>query len=163
MSSKTVYLVVEADNIGYGFSVHGPFATKGKAREILKKQYRSIVSDFKNEERAFDDKYITKEMYKVLLEDSDLFYGRIMELAIEEPDTEAERWIKAVKDRMEAKGIDIPENESDIAHIAEEAQHYAAKDEYFVGGFWNAVALAVQDYVEDRDKNTANKEEKDDQ
>ena len=55
--------------------------------------------------------------------------------------------MQAVKDRMEAKNISIP-NESEIAHIAEEAQHYAAKDEYFVGGFWNAIALAVQDYNE---------------
>ena len=53
---------------------------------------------------------------------------------------------------MEAKGIAVPESESDISHIAEEAQHYAAKDEYFVGGFWNAIALAVQDYNEENTK-----------
>lgn len=148
MSGKTVYMVVEADNIGYNFSVHGPFTTKEKARATLKKQYRAIVSDFKSEERTFDDKYITKEMYKVLLEDSDLFYGRIMELVIEEPDTEAERWVKAVKDHMEAKNVSIPQEEYELAHIADEAQHYAAKDEYFVGGFWNAIAFAVQDYLD---------------
>lgn len=150
MSSKTVYLVVEADNIGYDLNAHGPFATKAKARAVLKERYRSIVSECKEEERDFEDKYITKEMYKVLLDDNDLFYGRIKEIVIEEPDTEAERWITAVKDHMDAKNVPIPEDESDLAHIAEEAQHYASKDEYFVGGFWNAIALAVQDYVDEK-------------
>ena len=158
--SNTIYLVVEADNIGYDLNVHGPFATKTKARTALRERYRAIVSECREERRTFEDKYITKEMYKVLLDDSDLFYGRIKEITVDEPDTEAERWIKAVKDHMEAKGIAVPESESDISHIAEEAQHYAAKDEYFVGGFWNAIALAVQDYTMERTSYKPDKEGK---
>lgn len=65
-------------------------------------------------------------------------------------DTEAERWMQAVRDHMEAKGVTIP-SEQEVAHIAEEAQHYAAKDEYFVGGFWNSIALAVRDYNDDKE------------
>ena len=157
--SKTIYLVVEADNIGYDLNVQGPFPTKTKARTALRERYRSIVSECKEERRTFEDKYITKEMYKVLLDDSDMFYGRVKEIVVDEPDTEAERWMQAVKDRMEAKNITIP-NESEIAHIAEEAQHYAAKDEYFVGGFWNAIALAVQDYNMERTNHSPDKEGK---
>lgn len=163
MSSKTMYVVLEADNLGLGINIHGPCATKKEARSFMREQYRSQRREYKLAERIIEDATITAGTYKILLQDGDILYGEIKEITVEEPDTEAERWIKAVKDRMKAKGIAIPENESDIAHIAEEAQHYAAKDEYFVGGFWNAIALAVQDYVEDRDKNTANKEEKDDQ
>lgn len=152
MSSKTMYVVLEADNLELGISIHGPCATKEEARAFMREQYRSHRREYKLEERIIEDSKITATTYKILLQDGDILYGEIKEITVEEPDTEAERWIKAVKDRMEAKGIAIPENESDIAHIAEEAQHYAAKDEYFVGGFWNAIALAVQDHVDAKQK-----------
>lgn len=158
MSSKTMYVVLEADNLGLGINIHGPCATKKEARSFMREQYRSQRREYKMAERIIEDATITAGTYKILLQDGDILYGEIKEITVEEPDTEAERWIKAVRDRMEAKGIAIPENESDIAHIAEEAQHYAAKDEYFVGGFWNAIALAVQDHI-DAEQKSEDKEE----
>ena len=151
MSSKTMYVVLEADNIASDISLHGPYATKDEARYVMRKHFRTQRTEIKLEERVVEESRLTAASYRILLRDGDYFYGQIKEITVEEVDTEAERWIKAVKDRAEAMNISLPENESDIAHIAEEAQHYAAKDEYFVGGFWNAIALAVQVYVDSKE------------
>ena len=148
MSSKTMYVVLEADNIASEISLHGPYATKDEARDVMRKHFRTQRTEFKLDERVVEESSLTAASYKILLRDGDYLYGQIKEITVEEVDTEAERWIKAVKDRAEAMNISLPVNEFDIAHIAEEAQHYAAKDEYFVGGFWNAIALAVQDYLD---------------
>lgn len=157
MSSKTMFLVVEADNIAYDLSVQGPFPTHEVAYAVLLDGYQSNVDAVDKDE--IDSAYLEGDLYKVLHKNENLYYGRIKEIEVEEPDTEAERWIKAVRDRADAMNIPLPENESDIAHIAEEAQHYAAKDEYFVGGFWNAIALAVQDYLDEKGEETDDKED----
>lgn len=159
MSCKTMYVVLEADNIVSEINLHGPYATKDEARDVMKKHFQSQRTEFKLEERVVEESSLTDASYKILLRDGDYFYGQIKEITVEEVDTEAERWIKAVKDRAEAMNISLPENESDIAHIAEEAQHYAAKDPYYVGGFWNAIALATQDYVDAKKDDDGKKEE----
>ena len=128
----------------------------------MREQYRSHRREYKLEERIIEDSKIAAKTYKILLQDGDILYGEIKEITVEEPDTEAERWITAVKDRMDAKNIPIPEDESEINHIAEEAQHYASKNEYFVGGFWDAIALAVQDYVDEKQENEDEGESKND-
>ena len=153
MSSKTMYVVLEADNLCLGINIHGPYATKEEAYAFMKEQYRSHRREYKLEERIIEDSKITATTYKILLQDGDILYGEIKEIAVEEPDTEAERWITAVKDHMDAKNMPIPEDESELSHIAEEAQHYASKNEYFVGGFWDAIAHAVQDYVDEKQEN----------
>lgn len=153
MSNKTMYVVLEADNLELGISIHGPYPTKDEARAFMREQYRSHRREYKLEERIIEDSKIAAKTYKILLQDGDILYGEIKEITVEEPDTEAERWITAVKDRMDAKNIPIPEDESELSHIAEEAQHYASKNEYFVGGFWDAIALAVQDYVDEKQEN----------
>ena len=153
MSSKTMFVVLEADNLGLGINIHGPYPTKDEARAFMREQYRSYRREYKLEERIIDDSAITAKTYKILLRDGDILYGEIKEITIEEPDTEAERWITAVKDHMDAENVPIPEDESEIDHIAEEAQHYASKNEYFVGGFWDAIAHAVQDYVDEKQEN----------
>lgn len=162
MSSKPMYVVLEADNLELGISIHGPCTTKEEARTFMREQYRSHRREYKLEERIIEDSKITATTYKILLQDGDILYGEIKEITVEEPDTEAERWITAVKDRMDAKNIPIPEDESEINHIAEEAQHYASKNEYFVGGFWDAIALAVQDYVDEKQENEDEGESKND-
>ena len=162
MSSKPMYVVLEADNLELGISIHGPCTTKEEARTFMREQYRSHRREYKLEERIIEDSKITATTYKILLQDGDILYGEIKEITVEEPDTEAERWITAVKDRMDAKTIPIPEDESEINHIAEEAQHYASKNEYFVGGFWDAIALAVQDYVDEKQENEDEGESKND-
>ena len=162
MSSKPMYVVLEADNLELGISIHGSCTTKEEARTFMREQYRSHRREYKLEERIIEDSKITATTYKILLQDGDILYGEIKEITVEEPDTEAERWITAVKDRMDAKNIPIPEDESEINHIAEEAQHYASKNEYFVGGFWDAIALAVQDYVDEKQENEDEGESKND-
>lgn len=159
MGSKTMFAVLEADNLGLGISIHGPYPTKEEARAFMREQYRSNRREYKLEERIIEDSTITAKTYKILLQDGDILYGEIKEITVEEPDTEAERWITAVKDRMDAKNIPIPEDESELSHIAEEAQHYASKNEYFVGGFWDAIALAVQDYVDEKNDREDDEEE----
>ena len=159
MSSKPMYVVLEADNLELGISIHGPCTTKEEARTFMREQYRSHRREYKLEERIIEDSKITATTYKILLQDGDILYGEIKEITVEEPDTEAERWITAVKDRMDAKNIPIPEDESELSHIAEEAQHYASKNEYFVGGFWDAIALAVQDYVDEKNDREDDEEE----
>ena len=151
MSKKEVYLIVSADNIAYELYVNGPYYFYEAAKDALKKEFKESCVVNKDNKHKVIDKRIEGDMYRVLRENQSLCYGWIKKIAIADSDTEAERWMQAVKDRMEAKNITIP-NESEIAHIAEEAQHYAAKDEYFVGGFWNAIALAVQDYNEENTK-----------
>ena len=153
MSSKTMYIVLEADNLGLGINIHGPCATNEEAYAFMREQYRSQRREYKLAERVIEDATITAKTYKILLRDGDILYGEIKEITVEEPDTEAERWITGVKDHMDAKNLPIPEDESEIDHIAEEAQHYASKNEYFVGGFWDAIALAVQDYVDEKQEN----------
>ena len=151
MSKKEVYLIVSADNIAYELYVNGPYYFYEAAQDALKKEFKESCVVNKDNKHKVIDKRIEGDMYRVLRENQSLCYGWIKKIAVADSDTEAERWMQAVKDRMEAKNITIP-NESEIAHIAEEAQHYAAKDEYFVGGFWNAIALAVQDYNEENTK-----------
>ena len=152
MSKKEVYVIVSADNIAYELYVNGPYYSYEAAQDALKNEFKESCVVNKDNKHKVIDKRIEGDMYRVLRENQSLCYGWIKKIAIADSDTEAERWIKAVKDHMEAKGIAVPESESDISHIAEEAQHYAAKDEYFVGGFWNAIALAVQDYNEENTK-----------
>ena len=159
MSSNTMYVVLEADNIASEISLHGPYATKDEARYVMRKHFRTQRTEFKLEERVVEESSLAAASYNILLRDGDYFYGQIKEISVEEVDTEAERWIKAVKDHMEAKNVSIPQEESELAHIAEEAQHYAAKDPYFVGGFWNAIALATQDYVDAKKDDEAKKED----
>lgn len=151
MSKKEVYLIVSADNIAYELYVNGPYYFYEAAQDALKKEFKESCVVNKDNKHKVIDKRIEGDMYRVLRENQSLCYGWIKKIVVSDSDTEAERWMQAVKDRMEAKNITIP-NESEIAHIAEEAQHYAAKDEYFVGGFWNAIALAVQDYNEENTK-----------
>lgn len=151
MSKKEVYLIVSADNIAYELYVNGPYYFYEAAQDALKKEFKESCVVNKDNKHKVIDKRIEGDMYRVLRENQSLCYGWIKKIVVSGSDTEAERWMQAVKDRMEAKNITIP-NESEIAHIAEEAQHYAAKDEYFVGGFWNAIALAVQDYNEENTK-----------
>ena len=162
MSSKPMYVVLEADNLELGISIHGPCTTKEEARTFMREQYRSHRREYKLEERIIEDSKITATTYKILLQDGDILYGEIKEITVEQPDTEAERWITGVKDHMEAKNVPIPEDESELSHIAEEAQHYASKNEYFVGGFWDAIALAVQDYVDEKQENEDEGESKND-
>ena len=151
MSKNEVYLIVSADNIAYELYVNGPYYFYEAAQDALKKEFKESCVVNKDNKHKVIDKRIEGDMYRVLRENQSLCYGWIKKIVVSDSDTEAERWMQAVKDRMEAKNITIP-NESEIAHIAEEAQHYAAKDEYFVGGFWNAIALAVQDYNEENTK-----------
>ena len=151
MSKKEVYLIVSADNIAYELYVNGPYYFYEAAQDALKKEFKESCVVNKDNKHKVIDKRIEGDMYRVLRENQSLCYGWIKKIVVSDSDTEAERWMQAVKDRMEEKNITIP-NESEIAHIAEEAQHYAAKDEYFVGGFWNAIALAVQDYNEENTK-----------
>ena len=151
MSKKEVYLIVSADNIAYELYVNGPYYFYEAAQDALKKEFKESCVVNKDNKHKVIDKRIEGDMYRVLRENQSLCYGWIKKIVVSDSGTEAERWMQAVKDRMEAKNITIP-NESEIAHIAEEAQHYAAKDEYFVGGFWNAIALAVQDYNEENTK-----------
>lgn len=153
MSSKTMYVVLEADNLGLGINIHGAYVTKEEAYAFMREQYRSQRREYKLAERVIEDATITAKTYKILLRDGDILYGEIKEITVEEPDTEAERWITGVKDHMDAKNLPIPEDESELSHIAEEAQHYASKNEYFVGGFWDAIALAVQDCVDEKQEN----------
>ena len=147
MSKKEVYVIVSADNIAYELYVNGPYYSYEAAQDALKSEFKESCVVNKDNKHKVIEKRIDGDMYRVLRENQTLYYGWIKKIVVAYTDTEAERWMQAVKDRMEAKNISIP-NESEIAHIAEEAQHYAAKDEYFVGGFWNAIALAVQDYNE---------------
>ena len=147
MSKKEVYLIVSADNIAYELYVNGPYYSHEAAKDALKNEFKESCVVNKDNPYKIIDKRNEGDMYRVLRENQSLYYGWIKKIVVADTDTEAERWMQAVKDRMAAKNIIIP-NESEIAHIAEEAQHYAAKDEYFVGGFWNAIALAVQDYNE---------------
>ena len=151
MSKKEVYLIVSADNIAYELYVNGPYYFYEAAQDALKKEFKESCVVNKDNKHKVIDKRIEGDMYRVLRENQSLCYGWIKKIVVSDSGTEAERWMQAVKDRMEAKNITVP-NESEIAHIAEEAQHYAAKDEYFVGGFWNAIALAVQDYNEENTK-----------
>ena len=159
MSKKEVYLIVSADNIAYELYVKGPYYFYEAAQDALKKEFKESCVVNKDNKHKVIDKRIEGDMYRVLRENQSLCYGWIKKIVVSDSDTEAERWMQAVKDRMEAKNITIP-NESEIAHIAEEAQHYAAKDEYFVGGFWNAIALAVQDYNMERTNHSPDKEGK---
>ena len=159
MSKKEVYLIVSADNIAYELYVNGPYYFYEAAQDALKKEFKESCVVNKDNKHKVIDKRIEGDMYRVLRENQSLCYGWIKKIVVYDSDTEAERWMQAVKDRMEAKNITIP-NESEIAHIAEEAQHYAAKDEYFVGGFWNAIALAVQDYNMERTNHSTDKEGK---
>ena len=147
MSKKEVYLIVSADNIAYELYVNGPYYSHEAAKDALKNEFKESCVVNKDNPYKIIDKRNEGDMYRVLRENQSLCYGWIKKIVVADSDTEAERWMQAVKDHMEAKNICIP-NEFEIAHIAEEAQHYAAKDEYFVGGFWNAIALAVQDYNE---------------
>lgn len=147
MSKKEVYVIVSADNIAYELYINGPYYSYMAAQDALKNEFKESCVVNKDNKHKVIEKRIEGDMYRVLRENQALYYGWIKKIVVADTDTEAERWMQAVKDRMEAKNISIP-NESEIAHIAEEAQHYAAKDEYFVGGFWNAIALAVQDYNE---------------
>ena len=147
MSKKEVYLIVSADNIAYELYINGPYYSYEAAQDALKNEFKESCVVNKDNKHKVIEKRIDGDMYRVLRENQTLYYGWIKKIVVADTDTEAERWMQAVKDRMEAKNISIP-NESEISHIAEEAQHYAAKDEYFVGGFWNAIALAVQDYNE---------------
>lgn len=147
MSKKEIYVIVSADNIAYELYVNGPYYSHEAAKDALKNEFKESCVVNKDNPYKIIDKRNEGDMYRVLRENQSLCYGWIKKIVVADTDTEAERWMQAVKDRMEAKNITIP-NESEIAHIAEEAQHYAAKDEYFVGGFWNAIALAVQDYNE---------------
>ena len=151
MSKKEVYVIVSADNIAYELYINGPYYSYEAAQDALKNEFQESCVVNKDNKHKVIDKRIEGDMYRVLRENQSLCYGWIKKIVVSDSDTEAERWMQAVKDRMEAKNITIP-NESEIAHIAEEAQHYAAKDEYFVGGFWNAIALAVQDYNEENTK-----------
>lgn len=159
MSKKEVYLIVSADNIAYELYVNGPYYFYEAAQDALKKEFKESCVVNKDNKHKVIDKRIEGDMYRVLRENQSLCYGWIKKIVVSDSDTEAERWMQAVKDRMEAKNITIP-NESEIVHIAEEAQHYAAKDEYFVGGFWNAIALAVQDYNMERTNHSPDKEGK---
>ena len=147
MIKKEVYLIVSADNIAYELYINGPYYSYEAAQDALKNEFKESCVVNKDNKHKVIEKRIDGDMYRVLRENQALYYGWIKKIVVADTDTEADRWIQAVKDRMEAKNISIP-NEPEIAHIAEEAQHYAAKDEYFVGGFWNAIALAVQDYNE---------------
>ena len=159
MSKKEVYVIVSADNIAYELYVNGPYYSYESAQYALKTEFKESCVVNKDNKHKVIEKRIEGDMYRVLRENQSLCYGWIKKIAVADSDTEAERWMQAVKDRMEAKNITIP-NESEIAHIAEEAQHYAAKDEYFVGGFWNAIALAVQDYNMERTNHSPDKEGK---
>jgi len=145
MSKKELFVIVSADNIAYELYVNGPYYSYETAREVLQLEFKeSCIVNSENKHRVVD-KRLDGDMYRVLRENQAISYGWIKKILVEESDTEAERWMQAVKDHMEAKKIVLPDD-AYIAHIAEEAQHYAAKDEYLVGGFWNAIALAVRDY-----------------
>lgn len=150
MNKKEVFVIVSADNSAYELYVNGPHYSYEVAQDALKSEYRESSVVNKDNPYKIIDKRIDGDMYRVLRENNSLCYGWIKKIVVADSDTEAERWITAVKDHMDAKNISIPEVKSEIEHIAEEAQHYAAKDEYFVGGFWNAIALAVQDYVDNK-------------
>ena len=71
------YFVVEADNIGYDVYLSNPFDTKVKAETYMKKCYQSHVRENKG---TIDSKSLFKDLYRVLLNSNDIYYGQIREV-----------------------------------------------------------------------------------